>query len=548
MLIKQKNNAIIKHMKLKNVKKIIISVMLLVVMIFSSACFSDFDPQGNGVNFIGSIEGIKANYRPTSYNYYDFYYEFSKTTLDRLYQTFFYSPENQDLINIYKQINNITGDVDTSSDEWKKFILYFYSDIQYSVCVLKNEVGQTIKPDGSTSSINYYDKKNISWNWDLDLGNDYHYFETNIATNDINPILEFYNSKNIGEDENYLQQLDKTAKHLQAVVLQIILGKTPTVFDDLTNSNVDNLLGTATLNNGNVQATGLMGELVSNGSYVGISDTALQQIKQYILDNVIGLQKFYENNENNNFSQQDYSLVIDTIWHDRNAFEFSSVFEGQELTGCVFDEYPATYVKDYQTNSFFINSDDDIAFEHIQKAEYQSIVIMPSDLQYLNEIWFFLVSDRQFKVNYYSRYYNYEENALYVSDVYQIDTCIESDFKAEKADIAEVSFKKNGKSTLIKLEDFNNEINGYVLKAEQEKSMNFEMAKYFTAEPSQNGFGAVSVLNPYAFAGSDGCSFLEIVFDVVKQSDSNEDFDFKVGMFYYGGASQQDIKEYEKNK
>ena len=529
-------------MKIKKIKKVLISLLLLVVMLFSTACFSDFDPQGN--NF-ANLEGIKANYRPSYYNYYDFYYDFSKTTLDRLYQTFFYNPDNNDLKQIYNQINNLEGEVDTTTDQWKQFAVYFYSDVNYSTNILKNEQGQNIAPDLTVSQQPFYFDQAIAWNWKADL-NDLHYFNNNDATSDIDNIINFYKTNEAEQNQNYIELLDTNAKCLQVAVLQIILGKTPTIFNQQNMSSAQTLLGQASLQDEKVQATGLMGELVTNGTYVGINDTALSQIKDYILQNVIGTQKFYENNQKNNFSIDDYKLVLETIWQDTQAFQFKSIFEGKQLTGCVFDEYPAINIKDYESNSFFINSNDDIAFNHIEKANYQSIVLMPSQTEYLNEIWFFLASDTKFKVNYYTRYYDYETNTLYESEIKQVETNIENQFVSEKAQMGEVNFKKDNKSTIIKLQDFNNEINNSILKAEQEITMNYERSNYYLAQPSVNGFGTVSVLNPHAFSGAGGCSFLEIVFDVEKPLNSVENYDFKVGFFYYGLASRDDINDFNK--
>ena len=328
---------------------------------------------------------------------------------------------------------------------------------------------------------------------------------------------------------------------MQVAVLEIILGKTPTIF---TTANVDtavSVLGSASLENNQVNATGLMGELVKKGTYVGINDQALSQIKNYIVENVIGNQKFYETDQDNNFERQDYETVIDTIWQDRDSFMFKSIFDQITMEGCVFDEYPATYIKDYKSNSFFINSNDDIAFEHIESAEYQSILVMPSETQYLEEIWLFLVSDRQFKVNFYTRYYNHETNTLYVSDVKSVYTTVESEFKAESTPIAEATFYND----IIKISEFDNNLGNDILKADNIVPMNLERSQYYSPQESLNNFGTISVFNPEAFAEND-FSFAEIVFDVEKNSNLDQDYNFKIGMFYYGVPSSEAIREFER--
>ena len=109
--------------------------------------------------------------------------------------------------------------------------------------------------------------------------------------------------------------------------------------------------------------------------------------------------------------------------------------------------------------------------------------------------------------------------------------------------MAEVSFNANN-STIIKLSDFNNEIDNNAIKAENEKSMKSSMAHLFTTQDSLNGFGTISVLNPHVFSGQNGSSYLEIVFDVIKDADDQNDYDFKVGFFYYGGATKKEIDKF----
>jgi hypothetical protein len=78
---------------------------------------------------------------------------------------------------------------------------------------------------------------------------------------------------------------------------------------------------------------------------------------------------------------------------------------------------------------------------------------------------------------------------------------------------------------LYKTTPFNNDIGDGILKASQEKTMNYELSKYF--EPSsKGGYG----LNHEMFK-QDKSSFLEIVFQVPKPvGQENLDYSFKVGI------------------
>lgn len=525
-------------MKVKKIKKVVLSLVLFAVMLFSSACFSDYDPQGEGINFVGNIQGLKATYRPETYNFYDFYYDFSYTTLDRLYSSMFFSPTNQELINLYKQKNNVQN-VDTNSDDFKKFAVFAYSDINYSVNILKNQQQEHVDPDGALSSEAYYYKTDISWNFNLDLSSEMHYFSANSATKNIDDIIAFYNQLDVSNNQSYKQSLESTAKALQVVVLQTILGKTPTVFTSQNISSAETLLGEASLTNGKVEATGLMGELVDNGTEVGISDIVLAKVKTYILENIIGIQKFAQNNQANNFSQDDYGFLIDEIWARRELFEFSSIFNQVDLQGCVFDEYPAICIKDYESNQMFVNSNEKIAFDHIESAEYQSIVVMPSQVQYLKSLWFYVASDKVMDINFYTRYYDYENNTLYISESQKLTTTKFDEFQMEYAEVGEMHI--NSPKHIAKIDTFNNNTS---IKATNQIQMNYERSEFYMAEPSLNGFGSVSVLNTETFENQCGHGYIEIVFDVLKNANEDEDYNFKVGFLYYGLASIQEVREY----
>ena len=536
--------------------KSITCIILLAVMLFFGGCFADAGG-GEGASFIGGIQGFKVNYRPKSYNYLDYYKSFAQTTLEELFETFYYNANNDNSAiapereqqyaqTAYEQ--KYGESVNKDDSQWQEYVVYYFSDIHYSTKIMTNANDIPIDPaQNPITSDFYYTKSNISWKWDTSQ-NDLHSLAND--TKKSSDIIDYYKSEdNLNEIVNSTREMirDNLVEPLQVVTLQIVLGKTPTVFDQSNFSTAENILGSASLVGGNVQATGLMNELVTKGSYVGISQDALAKIKEYILTNVIGSQKFSETNPNNYFSRDDYAFILDQIWAKKQNFHMKNTLDIDDETdyGCVFDIYPATALQDFPSNAFFVNSSDNQAFQHIQKAEYQSIVIMPNKQQYLEEIWFYLASDRQMTVNYYTRSFDAKTGLVSVGPVKQVKTNIESEFVYEEASHGTVTFYKNSEETIVRTEKFNNDIGGGIINTNGKAvAMTYPMSKYFVAVPSLNGFGSVSVLNHQKFAEADGCSFIEIVFDVQKDGDDDKDYSFKVGMSYYGMPSQSEIVDF----
>ena len=541
-----------KKSKKTKILKSITCFIMLAVMLFFGGCFADAGG-GDGASFIGGIQGFKVNYRPKSYNYLDYYKSFAQTTLEELFETFYYNANNDNSAiaddkreQKYAQMayNQKYGEpVDKDSEQWKEYVVYYFSDIHYSTKILTNANGSPIDPaQNPITSDFYYTKSNISWKWDTSQTD--HALDDRIKQS--GDVIRYYD-ENLIESARQNLVTDLIIEPLQVATLQIVLGKTPTVFDQSNFSTADKILGSATLVGGNVQATGLMNELVTKGSYVGISQDALAKIKEYILTNVIGSQKFSETNPDNYFSRDDYAFILDQIWAKKQNFHMKNTLDIDDETdyGCVFDIYPATALQDFPSNAFFVNSSDDQAFQHIQKAEYQSIVIMPNKQQYLEEIWFYLASDRQMTVNYYTRSFDAKTGLVSVGPVKQVRTNIESEFVYEEASHGTVTFYKNSEETIVRTEKFNNDIGGGIINTNGKAvAMTYPMSKYFVAVPSLNGFGSVSVLNHQKFAEADGCSFIEIVFDVQKDGDDDKDYSFKVGMSYYGMPSQSEIVDF----
>lgn len=517
-------------MKIK-IKKLSIFFVLIFVGIFCSACFSDLDDT-NGI--FGNLSGFKTTYRPNEYPYVDFYQDFAYDTLYNFYDVFYARFEQKYFEQIYKQSNNVDT-IDKTSEQWKQFEILFASDTQYSTNVLKNNYGANIDPSGNTTTQTYYYAENFSWNWPLKIDNSYHYFGSNTYCTNVAEISEFYQNLKINQTvlDAFKAQITTYANALQVNILQIVLGKQVTVFDN----NFDDaaaMLGTASLVDGNVVATGLKGELVKNGTVVGFDAQTKQKIIDCIVDNIVGEQKYNADNTKLNFTRSDYVAVLEAIWADEDVFVLKNTLDATDTKsyGYIFDSYPALCIQDFGKNTLFIDSDNSKAFKNIPSAQYQSVVFMTDGEAEFEEFWLFLASETQMTVKYYVRYFDKTSNTLYTSSTMQVQTVAESDFNAERSPLCMVSLNFAGGDS-IRLEKFNNQIGGGAIAADNAKTMNSDSGIFYDTNPSFNGYGTVAMLDQNAFSGADGCSFLEIVFDVQKDSDTDNS-SFKIGMFYVG--------------
>ncbi len=267
------------------------------------------------------------------------------------------------------------------------------------------------------------------------------------------------------------------------------------------------------------------------------------------------------------------------------------------------NEYMASVVKDYPGNNFFMNytsidgtnkSDDEHMFHYIQPGEYQSLVLMPelvdienglplSDIilafEYYNDdadsdhdAWssdegkeyadsitinvgmrffdktaeggeVFEFTPKQITIP-YGRYNSFE-NDLPFNDPNKIfpDEYWLSITNDEKEGANGIFIDKE-----IKFDAnygfFNNNIGGGAINAAESDDKTITLSgtnkarEYYVTKPSTS-YGSYGILNYEKFMGSDGCDYLEIYFDIVKdKTKPNINYNFKVGLtnlFYDDG-------------
>lgn len=534
--------------------KTIFSLAIAFAMVMFAGCTHSDDTDAGAM--IGNIEGMKASYRPVEYPVTDFYENFSKQILVELAKIFGQAefPTNQqDKVDIIQELyDELYGNMDPPAQDYVQFEqnyrIYFLDDIRSTVYLYSSE-------DQKYSA---YVSTQDKWKWTIGSVNDYEELEdaglagiffvealNNLKLTAANAFSLLENENMKAERNNFYLNYyaNKYTKNLQVAILQILLGKTPTQFV----YNFDNNTVTPNANDLLEGENGLKKQYAKYTTYIGISfEQDIPKITNYILDNVIGSQKY--NNANGHFSREDYKNIIEqVIWNNTLAqFSFSDQNGPNQQLGSIYSTYPALVVKDYSSNSFFISSRDGHAFDHIPSGAYQSIVLMPSQVKYLSEIWFFLVSEKTMNIKYHYRYYDAETDTYYVSSATKVTTTPESQFLEEESPYAGIIFKNSkGQEILYKTQPFNNQIgDGVLAAAGTEKIITQDGAQYFKIIPSANGFGSVAVLNEDKFR-QDNSSYFEIVFDVEKDpAKPEEDYSFKVGMYALWFASEQMVLDF----
>lgn len=565
-----------KFFKLSNLKSILISLFLMLSVFFVSACaYSDRVPteEEGGTTFIAGINGFKINYRPEIFEVSDFYYNFSYEVVSTLSQVFgnadfdLFRSETVvvDGVNVIPFIYNEYLDyLDTIFDEdeivdYKVFeqakTIYFIDDIRNSIYISENT-----QEEAELKDFLYFSKHDSNehfWKWThkIEEGKPYGYPDFNPQSwenvglflgdyqnspKKATSVFNLYNDEDDFRNEriNYYNFYAETyAKALQVAILEILLERQPTqfAFDFSLNQvlpNPEDLLG-------NGITSGLKLDYKKYVEYVGISQTtAVPEITNYLLENVIGQEKY--NSNDNNFDRDDYQFLIEElIWRGTLAeYNFSdeeAELVNQSSLGSIYNIYPAFVIEDFPAYSLFVQSQDSKAFAHIPAGQYRSIVLMPSKTDYLFTIMFYLAAAREFNINMHYRYYDAEKDLLFESVTGTAKTYIENQFSFSNSEFISLLFEnEQGNETLYKMTQFNNNIGNGILKADQPKKMNYALNEYFE-ESLKGGFG----LNHLKFK-EDNSSFFEIIFNV-DSAQQELDTSFKVGIQGVWAADPNDF-------
>lgn len=564
---------------MKKILKVFLSLFLFACMLMLSACgFSDIEFGNSGAiggigsntenqrpNLFADIAGYKVCYRPNSYPFRDYYYNISNILLNKLYSTYGMAGMSLQIGNDeidekliekldqnYKNEYNIIGEIDKTETRYIKFrneyLVYYCDDVRYSIYVLKNLNGEYTDATGnvlSDQNAEHYffahKGEQNKWLWnspsnssDVDFATSKACFDglysstPLIAKNALNYVAGNDVIKNATK-KYYSEIVSEFTPALQTAILQIVLGITPQTFtlDDINSGVISNILGTSEMRNGEIVATGLKLKFQQEATYVGLTDADKTKIENYILDNVIGQNKISSEGK---FTREDYLSTIREVWEEEILI-VDEVENSSTTYGMLFQPYPATLIKDYNENTFFISSKKGEAFKDIPQMQYQSIVIMPEKEIYLWELWLVFAGESNLNINTYFRYYNKTNNTLTIGKPKKATTILESEFDAFKSPYYSISIDDNGKESLFYLDEFNNDIGGGILNTKGESVlMTGDISKFYTLIDSANGYSTVTVLNADMFNTQNGCSYLEIVFDVENQLDLDKDKSFKVAL------------------
>ena len=268
------------------------------------------------------------------------------------------------------------------------------------------------------------------------------------------------------------------------------------------------------LQNGDCQAlSDAKQDFERKAAYVGLTAADVVQLKDYILENVIGshlvggvYDVIYLQSGTTNYSQLvDEILSIDPF----NASEEEGVGYNS-----IFFPYPTSMLKDFSLESMYASAKSEDALSHIPAKEYQSILIRPSDsTKAITGLAFAIESElaMNFVVELY--YFNAANSSHTKLDQYRVEH--EGGlWKTENV----YTLSGNGDH---KVDKFSHDD----LKAPQERNITNEngIAKYFSVIEEQGKISGV-------FNGSKiGQSYYEIVISLEKTAQQDY-FPFKFGL------------------
>jgi len=341
------------------------------------------------------------------------------------------------------------------------------------------------------------------------------------------------------------------------------------------------------------------------GGFVGLTEKNKQQIAQFVIDKVIGANAYAKNkfevvrvNEKldaSNIPSQDLTNQQDPLKFNRNYDQIVKnivdyacneapigwdVENNKALT--LNQNYNASKITDYDADYFFMNyqdsngnNSDEHRFDHIEAAEYQSMVIFPKTddvgKALTNIVLCFEYFDNpnpnlrmadSITINVGFRYFNSKANNgngeivfsgekqivvdnvkdgqfgkdenpdkywVYIGDSSEIDDIIlPKDLKVN------TGFNKNIGNGAI--DPFaSGTVDGNGATASKVISGTDDARKYYKLNDSSS-YGSFGTLNESMFsvnnAGGDACDFIEVYFDIVKQKGvSGISYNFKVGLF-----------------
>lgn len=414
-------------------------------------------------------------------------------------------------------------------------------------------------------------------------GNSNDYFDglqTYYINNQNNYTISYLGTELQQETENYSDYV----KALEYVIYCITMDLTPANINVTLNAD-----GTPNVKIGNFadvdSALTYIKEVFDKiGTYVGVSTAKAERIKDYILTNVIGANalnndfvsitkydtvKVYQNSDGTQHTEivgstisepplpihRDYEGVLNNIF---DAI-YKDVHIGSESDDTINNRYPASEIIDYYGNNFFISADKE--FANIKPLEYQSAVLMFSEDVTVDNLMLHFKYDAgldgddnydpnaSITINVYVNFYDHSEKRYYEKLVKETIVVKDGPFDFGNENNTMCLFgiapvRGDG----IEIEAFEPEIGNGVMKAMEYDGLTSisdpirligttQLKNYYQiVEPKestldQNVYYSYGILNPLQFAGTDGCDYLEIAYEVIKTTgDVDTNYKFYTGL------------------
>ncbi|MGN1200924.1 MAG: hypothetical protein ACI4R8_01485 [Candidatus Caccovivens sp.] len=292
-------------------------------------------------------------------------------------------------------------------------------------------------------------------------------------------------------------------------------------------------------------------------------------------------------NETLNFNRNYDKIIENIISYACEKAPIGIKSDGTPLT--LGNNYPVSQITDYEADNFFLNYNtpdgkndekNEYLFHYVPTAEYQSFVLYPladqiskdGNLKYIHDLWLAFEYNEEvagktmldaLQINVGVRYYSKSANGYTVTaqtstplsitrgkntdGVWGDNTCYIGYSEKEQgqyqiATPSDFSFKT----------DFNRDIgegaidpriDGEAVDGGYRKLITgTSKAKDYYQLNNSSSYGSFVTLNPAMFAGEDGCDYMEIYFDIVKDKSQNGvNYNFKVAIGLFGAYSPEEL-------
>lgn len=451
------------------------SFLLVFPLITLSGCIFDgldFDFSGNkNATILGKIDGFKVLSYSENYELDDTINLYAKNVLTGLYLNF-------GILNDINYENKIDNQPNLSDD--RNF----------------DRIRVQPKSDGQ----NDFD---TSWKWSFSSA-----YQGMESQAEFDGQKTYYNdaTKQTAYYENFVNTFTPA---LEIVVMQIIQGQDLAVFTiDASSTTTAPQIYFDTAKTIEITSTSdklleIKSSFEQNARYIGFTGDDLLSLQTYILENVIGSSVLAVNNKiyttGDNF--ENYEFFVSQI-----------VATEPELTKSFFEPYPIGKIKDYNKTSFFTATTSGL--DHIESAEYQSIIVKGSQDFSVMGVWLGFESEYDMLIDISVNYVNKNTKII---NVLKTTTWQVKAGKWSSANICDINFSDSVISAWT-------EPNSDVTYSTSEKYITNEngLSSYYTVNNKVGVFDATKAES----------SYFELVFNVHKDNTTKTYYPFKVGINY----------------